>query len=158
MKTRFLNKSGFTLIELLIVMAIIGVLVAILIVAINPVSLINNATDSRRRSDLNQIKAAMQLYYNDCKAYPASITFGSQFGPIAGGNACDDSTTYMKQVPNATGATYTYSVDGTNANYEVTTRLNTRTTEDTNTINKCAATISGAYADGAEADFVVCND
>ena len=146
-----INNKGFTLVELLIVIAIIGILVTIVVIAVNPLQLLNNARDARRRSDLNQIKAAMQLYYNDCKDYPATIPFGAQFGPIAGGVTCDDNTTYMRQVPNDTSGAYIYTrVDA--SNYLITADLNTQTADDTTTITKCGAT------DTATIDFVVCND
>jgi len=152
------NIKGFTLIELMVVMGIIAILVTILIVAINPIRLIQNATDNKRRSDLNQIKAAMQLYYNDCKYYPTTIPFGAQFGPIPGGDPCDDNTTYMKQVPSNSGGSYLYTplpshCSGTNCtDYLITADLNNPNADDTLTLSKC-----GAIA-GPTVDFAVCND
>lgn len=59
---RFSSK-GFTLIELLIVIAILGILAAGVLVAINPVKRINQAKDSTIKSDIAQIATAMQTYY-----------------------------------------------------------------------------------------------
>ena len=48
----FKSSKGFTLIELLIVIAIIGILAAALLVALNPGQRIASARNSRVRSDL----------------------------------------------------------------------------------------------------------
>ncbi len=149
------NKKGFTLVELLVVIAIIGILVTIVVIAINPLQLLNNARDSRRRSDLNQIKAGMQLYYNENKSYPTTVTsipFGACWSSAAG---CTG-TIYMRQIPNDAAGSYVYNGAGTCGatctEYLVTADLNTQTADDTTTITKCGAT------DTATIDFVVCND
>lgn len=140
-------EHGFTLIELMVVMAVIAVLVTIVIAAIDPVRRIQDAQDSKRRADLNQIKAAMQLYYNDYKAYPTTATnipFGSVW-TVSG-------TTYMKQVPNDTGGSYNYTGTGTCSttctDYLITAHLNHTTADDNNTVTKC----------GGSDSFSVCND
>lgn len=62
--------QGFTLIELLIVIAILGVLGAIIFVSIggNPQA---KARDVRRLADLNNIRQAVWLYYFDKGVFPA---------------------------------------------------------------------------------------
>src|SRR5258708_3927071 len=57
------NKKGFTLIELLVVTAIIGILSAIGLVALNGAR--EKSRDSKRQSDLDQIRAALVLYHDD---------------------------------------------------------------------------------------------
>ena len=54
--------EGFTLIELLIVIAIIGVLVIVLIVAINPGQKLAETRDTGRNSSINQLGRALQAY------------------------------------------------------------------------------------------------
>src|SRR3972149_6088887 len=68
------RKSGFTLIELLVVIAIIGILVTIVVVAIDPVKLIGESRDAKKREELQQLKNALQLYYNDNNSYPDDAT------------------------------------------------------------------------------------
>lgn len=68
-------KRGFTLIELLIVVAIIGILSAGLINIINPVAQLQKAKDAQRKTDLNQIKKALEAYYQDNGHYPAAVYF-----------------------------------------------------------------------------------
>lgn len=66
------SRKGFTLVELLIAMAIISILATGLIMVINPVVQIQKASDSRRKADIAQIQKALEAYYQDNGAYPAS--------------------------------------------------------------------------------------
>ena len=54
---------GFTLIELLIVMAILGVLAVVVLVAINPVQQLARTRDAGRKSGITQIGHSLQAYY-----------------------------------------------------------------------------------------------
>lgn len=54
------KQTGFTIVELLIVIVVIGILAAITIVAYNGIQ--NRARDTQRRSDIAQIKKALQAY------------------------------------------------------------------------------------------------
>lgn len=65
-------KKAFTLIELLIVIAIIGILAGILFVSIGQNPLIR-ARDTKRISDLQNLRTALTLYYTDNNAYPAAL-------------------------------------------------------------------------------------
>lgn len=55
-------KKGFTLIELLIVIAILGVLAVVILVAINPQEQLARTRDSGRISSVTQLGHAMQAY------------------------------------------------------------------------------------------------
>ena len=70
MKNNFTAK-GFTLIELIIVVAIIGVLSAIVLVSLGTAN--TKGRDSRRVSDLKEIQTALGLYYSEYQNYPASL-------------------------------------------------------------------------------------
>jgi len=68
--------KGFTLVELLIVIAIIGVLAVVVLVAINPVEQLAKTRDSGRISTVTQLGHAMQAYYtSQDAAYPAEATW-----------------------------------------------------------------------------------
>ncbi len=67
---KLLNRQdGFTLLELLIVIVIIGIL-AVLIIP-NLTSGPQRARDAQRKSDLRNVKTALETYFNDSNAYPA---------------------------------------------------------------------------------------
>ncbi|MCS7092446.1 MAG: type II secretion system GspH family protein, partial [Patescibacteria group bacterium] len=57
------KPSGFTLIELLIVIAILGVLAVVVLVAVNPVQQLARTRDSGRKSAITQLGRALQAYY-----------------------------------------------------------------------------------------------
>lgn len=54
--------NGFTLIEVLVVIALIGFLAAITIIAINPAQNFRDARNTQRRSDVTQILNAITQY------------------------------------------------------------------------------------------------
>ena len=60
--------SGFTLVEILVVMAVIGVLVAIMLPAIQKAR--ESARKTQCANNLKQIGLAMHAYLNNHKAFP----------------------------------------------------------------------------------------
>ncbi|MBI2034142.1 MAG: type II secretion system protein [Candidatus Levybacteria bacterium] len=56
-------RRGFTLIELLVVIAVMGVLGAIVLIAINPLDQIARGRDAGRKSNLSQLRHAVQSRY-----------------------------------------------------------------------------------------------
>lgn len=65
-------RKGFTLIELLIVIAIIGILAAALLVSLGGAR--KAGRDARRITDLRQVQAALELYFNKCARYPGDAS------------------------------------------------------------------------------------
>ena len=62
-----INK-GFTLVELLVVISVIATLTALLLP--NFMGARERARDAQKVQDLNAIKTALRLYYNDTQSYP----------------------------------------------------------------------------------------
>ena len=67
-------QKGFTLIELLVVIGIIGILVAVVLVAVNPSRQFASARDTQRRSDLYAVTNAIYQYAAESNGdIPSSI-------------------------------------------------------------------------------------
>jgi prepilin-type N-terminal cleavage/methylation domain-containing protein len=73
-----MKRNAFTLVELLVVIAIIGLLSTVAVVALKRSSI--NARNAKRKADLIQISKALELYYSDHNAYPASAGFMGHCG------------------------------------------------------------------------------
>ncbi len=145
-----IRASGFTLIELLVVISIIGLLSSIVLTSVN--SARAKARDARRIADLNQIRTALEFYFDangyypqadcgwDCNGY--RVSFDSRWDALAA-----DLAPYMPTLPkdplNNGGCppwgagchTYAYGNVGRNSQrvqYDLTANL-----EDTNNANRC---------------------
>ena len=70
------RPRGFTLIELLIVIAILGILSAAVLVAINPAKRTKQAQDAKRKNDVGALATEIQGFYTSPGAgtYPSSLS------------------------------------------------------------------------------------
>ena len=93
------SLTGFTLIEVLLVIAILGILAAIVIVAVNPSKQLGEAQDTQRRNDTRAILDAVNQYTLDKNVLP------SDFG-IPNGDNCQEGGAYVCRAH--------YSCDGVN--------------------------------------------
>ena len=150
-KTKKFQK-GFTLIELLIVIAILGVLAAAVLVALNPLEQLARARDGGRKSAISQLGNSVQAYYTSQNGtYPTAnatwlttlVTSGElKSAPTnpAGGVAC------ATNIQNG----YCYNTAGTDAIAFSTAESTTEKIKSTGTGAVCATTawIVWSSADG----------
>ncbi len=96
---------------MLIVIAVTGALAASVFVVLNPLTQIQKANDARRKSDLEQIQRALEIYYNDVGKYPEADTVQHKIRDI-NGITVDWGTTgfvpYMQVLPEDPSSTKTY--------------------------------------------------
>lgn len=85
------GRKGFTLIELVVVIGILAILLAIVLIAINPSRQFKQANDTRRRSDVNAVLNAVGQYYADHKGVlPSGVTTTDQAIKFDAANICSD--------------------------------------------------------------------
>ncbi|MDQ5961882.1 MAG: ral secretion pathway protein [Patescibacteria group bacterium] len=70
---KFVSKKGFTILELLIVVAIIGLLSAVVLAALN--SSRSKGRDAKRIEEIRQIINAVELSYNATGKYPSRVQY-----------------------------------------------------------------------------------
>ncbi len=118
-------KKAFTLIEILVVATIIGLLAAG--ASITYSQLAKQSRDARRKADLEQIRAALEMYRSTNGSYPTPTVSCTFAGTIA-----DASNTYLTTVPKdpkCNTYTYYYTTDGTA--YTLGTSLEAPKTDET---------------------------
>jgi prepilin-type N-terminal cleavage/methylation domain-containing protein len=165
------SKRGFTLIELLVTISIIGTLVGLIVN--NLADARARARDTKKKQNLQALKTALRLYYNDYQTYPLTGN-GSNFvacGPdgdepcpygcgadwTAGGvDGC--ATIYMKELVE-TDSGYEFEFrpcDGEDFRAKVVLE-NASDADILTSQNRCPASDCGlaAYDD---TDYIVCAD
>lgn len=109
-------KKGFTLIELIIVMAIIGILATTGVFAYQ--SVLKNSRDAKRKADLEQIRAAVEMFRsnNTASSYPAAGSCGALSSVAL-------FSTYMPVMPSDPQTGYTYYCNVLASDYALGARM-----------------------------------
>ncbi|MCA9368917.1 MAG: type II secretion system protein [Pseudomonadales bacterium] len=146
MTTSNKRSKGFTLIELLVVITIIGVLTSLFVA--NMVSVRERAKDSQKKSNLNEFKTALRLYYNDNQNYPDVSEVPAQGSPFVGTGG----VVYMQEVPEYAS----YTVDATGDGFTLGVDLdNLSDTEICESWSRCG---ENSCVIGTSATYYVCAD
>lgn len=117
MINKSMKRSGFTLIELLVVISIVAILSALLMA--NFIGVRQRSRDATRKSDLQNLRQALELYRADTGSYPASITCGTSLT-----NPDDATVIYMQEIPcdpisSSSQTEYQYSFNAATNTYTV---------------------------------------
>lgn len=80
MLKRINNEKGFTLIELLIVIVIIGILAGI-VIGLTGANARRKANDAQKKADMHELQNALEQYYVDNEAYPATSGWQATLTP-----------------------------------------------------------------------------
>lgn len=114
-------KKGFTLIELLVVIAIIGILIAV--GSISYTRAVQLSRDSRRKTDLEQLRQALETYRSENASYPDDGSLSS---------LAPDFITTIPTDPKAGTPGFAYTYDRTTATtYSLCAELENFTTDAT---------------------------
>lgn len=105
------NEKGFTLMELMVVIAVIGILAAMVLPKFATATA--SSQEAKAKADVRTVIGALEIYYADNGRYPATTAAAAKTALVSGAKQ------YLKKWPkswNGDDAVYTYTAaDG----YEV---------------------------------------
>lgn len=107
-------KRGFTLIELLVVIAIIGILITVGSVSYQRA--VRLSRDSKRKTDLEQIRQALETYRSENGSYP-----------LGGSWESDLEDGFITTVPEDLINPYIYTPEGSSTTYSLCATLESTT-------------------------------
>lgn len=150
MSNKFQIRKGFTLIELLVVISIIGVLSSLIMANVSGIR--ERARDAKRKSDMREVKTALQMYHNDNDDYPTTESFPTAGNPLQNS---DRTTIYMKQIPAGPveGEIYHYLKGDDKDSYTLKTTLENKSDAEAG-----KSQIKCGVEESAAADYYVCPD
>ena len=113
-----MKKKSFTLIEILVVTTIIGLLATTASTIYSQLG--KQSRDARRKTDLEQIRSALELYRSNNNVYQASVSTNcSNYTALTG------SPTYIQSMPSDPKTGYNYYCNITSSDYTLGAYLET---------------------------------
>ncbi len=166
------HNDAFTLVELLVSIAVIATIIGLALP--NFLGARSRARDARRKGELNQVKTALQLYYNDYKVYPPAGSGGvGKLNYIAGcgsngatlcpatcsvafaAGATGCNTVYMSKFPGELGTSMFYYQVSSGDDFCLKGSLENASDSDiANSWSRCGTKCSGLSG----TDYAVCSE
>ncbi len=98
-----MKKNGFTLIEVLVAATIIAVLSVVGVASYTSIN--RRSRDAKRKSDVEQVRSALEMYRTDIGSYPAGSTTGFR---LLTDLESELVSTYMPSIPSDPKSTSAY--------------------------------------------------
>ncbi|MEK7634166.1 MAG: type II secretion system protein GspG [Patescibacteria group bacterium] len=109
-------KSGFTLIEILVVVTIIVLLTAVAVISYS--AFLKQSRDAKRKTDLGQISAALEMYRSNSNTYPVGSVYATTLLVLT------TPITYIQSLPtDPKSSSYSYYYTGTASDYTIAAYL-----------------------------------
>lgn len=89
------SRSGFTLVEVIVVIAVVGILGSVVLNLLTPS--LERSRDSRRLQDVEQLRAALEIYYKNHGHYPISNSCNTAGQPKPNTGWCNTAQTMSTQ-------------------------------------------------------------
>jgi len=161
-----IKHRGFTLIELLIVILIMGILAVL--ISTNLFGARERAGDTQKKSNLAQLKIALQLYYTSFHQYPPTGS-GLSFSACGanGTTNCSNSFTngsvvFMDKLPKNSGGQYEFRYYRCNSGDDFRLKINIANASDPDISDsqiRCpSSTCQGTSLKFGTTDYVLCGD
>lgn len=132
-------KKGFTLIELLVSITIIAVLVGVGVVTFG--SATRRSRDARRKSDMEQLRSALEMYRADNNRYPSTGGAWQNLNTTLQAALVTGAVVYLPALPqDPRNSTQQYRFQSSTSSYCIVANLEV---SDTSNISTCSTAGAG---------------
>jgi len=134
-----LSSGGFTLVELLVVVAIIVILSTVGIASYQGAT--KSGRDGKRKGDLSQVQAALELYRSQYSTYPGG-NYSAMIGILSNAKYISNPT---PQDPKGASNGYTYTVGVPASTYTLCANIEDTTKGNSTSNTQLTNSASGSY-------------
>lgn len=149
---KFFNKKAFTLIEILVVIGILGLLIATATVSYSVLT--RNSRDAKRKTDMEQLRAALEIYRSNSSVnqYPGFFV-SNDYGWSMIDNINPAFLPYINSIPQNPKVTsacpnYLYAVNSTYYGYTIFTNLDNTSAREVTTAKPTPRAATHTSSDG----------